>query len=365
MNIQLKEVTVKEITENYSDTADYGVFGYNGKLNIRPAYQREFVYKDKKRNAVIDTIIKGFPLNTMYWSKNEDGTYEVLDGQQRTISICQYVANVFSVLLDGKTRKFENLPNDIKERILSYKLMIYVCEGTESEKLDWFRIINIAGEKLTEQELRNAVYTGTWLTDAKRYFSKPKCAAQAIGNKYINGSPIRQAYLEKVLDWISGGKIDEYMSEHQHDSNANHLWHYFQCVIQWIERFFPTYRKELMLGLPWGSLYNKYKDAYFDKDELETEIIQLLNDEEVGNHKGIYQYLLTREEKHLSLRAFDAKIALMVYEQQKGVCPKCGKTFKFEEMEADHIIPWSKGGKTTIENCQMLCRHDNRVKSGK
>ena len=365
MNIQLKEVTVREITENYSETKEGAVFGYNGKLNIRPAYQREFVYKDKQRNAVIDTVFRNFPLNTMYWSKNEDGTYEVLDGQQRTISICQYVTNVFSITYDGKTRKFENLPNDIKERILSYKLMIYVCEGTESEKLDWFRIINIAGEKLYEQELRNAVYTGTWLSAAKTYFSKRGCPAYGMGNKYISGSPIRQDYLEKTLDWISGGKIDDYMAEHQHDPNANPLIDYYERVINWIERLFPTYRKELMLGLPWGVLYNKFKDNYYDRDELENNIQKLLNDTEVGNHKGICQYLLSGEEKHLSLRAFDAKIALMVYEQQKGVCPKCGKTFKFEEMEADHIIPWSKGGKTTIENCQMLCRHDNRVKSGK
>lgn len=365
MNIELKEITIQEIADQFIDSVEEGVFGYGGKLNIRPAYQREFVYKDKQRDAVIDTILHNFPLNTMYWSKNEDGTYEVLDGQQRTISICQYVNNDFSVQVDGMARKFMNLPNDLKEKILSYKLMVYVCEGTESEKLDWFKIINIAGEKLTDQELRNAVYTGTWLSDAKRYFSKRACPAYEMGNRYMTGDCIRQDYLEKTLKWISGGKIEEYMAEHQHDTNANPLWDYFQCVIQWIERVFPVYRKKLMQGLQWGELYNKFKDNYYDKDELERRITELIEDDEVTDKKGIYPYVLTGEEKYLNLRKFDDKIALAVYEKQKGICPICKKHFEFEEMEADHIIPWHDGGKTSIENCQMLCQHDNRVKSGK
>lgn len=365
MKIQIKEVTVREITEGYTDSAEGGVFGYGGLLNIRPAFQREFVYKDKQRDAVIETVRNGFPLNTMYWSKNKDGTYEVLDGQQRTISLCQYVANDFSITIDGMARKFMNLTNDMKEQILSYKLMIYVCEGDNEEKLAWFKVINIAGEKLTDQELRNAVYTGPWLTDAKRYFSKTKCPAYAIGQRYMSGSPIRQDYLAKTLEWISGDAIDTYMSDHQYDENANALWDYYQRIIQWIERIFPKYRKELMQGLPWGELYNKYKDVYYDKDQLEAEIQRLIDDEEVGCAKGIYPYVLTHDEKCLHLRTFDKKTARSVYEQQHGICPKCGKTFPLEEMEADHIVPWSKGGKTVRENCQMLCRHDNRVKSGK
>lgn len=363
MNIQQIEITVKEIAENYSDTAEGGVFGYNDKLNIRPPFQREFVYKDKQRDAVVGTIMKGFPLNTMYWSKNSDGTFEVLDGQQRTISICQYVHGAFSVMMDGKPRLFFNLPNDVKERILSYKLMIYVCEGSESEKLDWFRIINIAGEKLTEQELRNAVYTGSWLASAKRYFSKTMCAAYQIGSRYLNGSPIRQDYLETALDWMTDGHIEQYMAEHQNDPNANQLWDYFQQVIGWIERLFPTYRAKLMKGLPWGIYYNQFKDTYFDKDALESKICALMEDEEVTSQKGIYPYVLTGEEKHLSLRAFTPKQSQLAYHKQKGICPHCKKKFQIEEMEADHIIPWSQGGKTDQDNCQMLCRKCNRTKS--
>jgi uncharacterized protein with ParB-like and HNH nuclease domain len=195
-------------SEKYVDNAEEGVVGYNGKLNIRPKYQREFVYDDKKRNAVIDTICKDFPLNVMYWVKNEDGTFEVLDGQQRTISFCQYVKSDFSV----DNRAFHNLTNTEKEQILNYKLMVYFCEGNDKEKLDWFKIINIAGEKLTDQELRNAVYTGTWLTNAKSIFSKSNCAAYLLSKDYVNGSPIRQEILETALSWISNGEIEKYMS---------------------------------------------------------------------------------------------------------------------------------------------------------
>lgn len=363
MDIQLKEITVKEIAENYTDSQEGGVFGYNGKLNIRPPYQREFVYKDKQRDAVVDTIVNGFPLNTMYWSKNSDGTFEMLDGQQRTISICQYVQGAFSVLMNGKPRMFHNLPSDVQERILSYRLMIYVCDGSESEKLDWFRIINIAGEKLTEQELRNAIYTGTWLADAKRYFSKTGCPAYAIGNKYLNGVAIRQEYLETALKWMTEGHIEQYMAEHQNDPNANVLWDYFQRVIDWIERIFPIYRAKLMKGLPWGELFNRYHEKFWDKDELEKKISDLIDDEEVTNPKGIYPYVLTGHEKYLSLRAFTPKQAQVAYKKQKGICKICKHKFDIEEMEADHIIPWSQGGKTEQDNCQMLCRKCNRTKS--
>jgi hypothetical protein len=206
MTIELHEIFVKDIVDGYVDNQEEGVYGYGGRLNIRPKYQREFVYKDKQRDAVIETVRKNFPLNVMYWVKNGDA-YEVLDGQQRTISICQYVNNDFGI----EAMAWDNLTNDQQEQILSYKLMVYFCEGTDSEKLDWFRIVNIAGEKLFEQELRNAVYTGTWLTDAKRHFSKSGCAAYQIGKDYINGNTIRQDFLETALDWISSGNIEDYM----------------------------------------------------------------------------------------------------------------------------------------------------------
>jgi len=360
MKIELHEITVREVAENYVDNAEEGVIGYNGRLNIRPKYQREFVYDDKKRDAVIDTITKEFPLNVMYWVKNEDGTFEVLDGQQRTISFCQYVKGDFSV----NNRAFHNLTNTEKEKILNYKLMIYFCEGNDKEKLDWFKIINIAGEKLTDQELRNAVYTGTWLTSAKSIFSKSNCAAYLLSKDYVNGSPIRQEILETALSWISKGEIEKYMSVHQHDPNANELWTYYRNVIEWVKLTFTTYRKE-MKGIDWGSLYDKFKDKMFDAKKLEKEIQTLMMDDEVTAKKGIYPYVLTRNEKYLNIRTFSESQKREAYERQKGVCPVCKKKWKIEEMEADHITPWHLGGKTTAKNCQMLCKEDNRRKSGK
>jgi hypothetical protein len=360
MKIELKEITVRELANNYEDNAENGVVGFNGKLDIRPPYQREFIYKDKQRDAVIDTITKEFPLNVMYWAVQKDGTYEVIDGQQRTISICQYVNGDFAYMF----RYFHNLKNDEKEQILNYKLMVYVCSGEDSEKLQWFKTINIAGEKLTEQELRNAVYSGSWVADAKRYFSKNGCVAYQKGSDYINGSPIRQDYLETAIDWISEGHIEGYMSVHQHDPNASALWRYFQDVISWIKGTFTVYRKE-MKGIEWGFLYNKYKDEIYDTKKLEQQILTLIDDDEVQSVKGIYKYILTGEEKHLSLRQFDDKMKRKVYERQKGICTKCKKHFEITEMEGDHIIAWHQGGKTTEENCQMMCKLDNRTKSGK
>lgn len=362
MKIELHEITVREVEEGYVDNAEEGVIGYGGKLNIRPKYQREFIYDEKKRNAVIDTIRKNFPLNVMYWVKNEDGTFEVLDGQQRTVSFCQYVQGDFSVNIDGHTKAFHNLTNTEKEQILNYKLMVYFCEGNDKEKLDWFRIINIAGERLTDQELRNAVYTGPWLSDAKLKFSKSNCAAYLLAKDYVRGSPIRQEILETAIKWISKGKIEEYMSVHQHDPNANELWVYFRNVIEWVKLTFPKYRKE-MKGIHWGSLYDEYKDKIFDTAAFEQEIQDLMMDDDVTNKKGIYTYVLTRDEKHLSIRAFSQSQKSTAYERQGGLCAICGEHFKLKNMEADHITPWSKGGKTIPDNCQMLCQECNRRKS--
>ena len=360
MKIELHEITVREVAEKYVDNAEEGVVGYNGRLNIRPKYQREFVYDDKKRNAVIDTIRKDFPLNVIYWAKNEDGTFEVLDGQQRTISFCQYVIGDFSI----DNRAFHNLTNTEKEQILNYKLMVYFCEGNDKEKLDWFRIVNIAGEKLSDQELRNAVYTGTWLTNAKSIFSKSNCAAYLLSKDYVNGSPIRQEILETALSWIEHGEIEKYMSIHQHDPNANELWMYFRNVIDWVRLTFTTYRRE-MKGVDWGNLYDEFKVKIFDTEKIEQEIQVLMMDDDVTNKKGIYPYILIRNEKYLNIRAFSENQIRAAYERQKGVCIKCGKPFELREMEADHITPWYLGGKTIAENCQMLCKEDNRRKSGK
>ena len=359
MDIELKNITVRELVDSYEDNQEAGVVGFGGKLNIRPPYQREFVYSDKQREAVIDTVTKSFPLNTMYWAVAEDG-FEIIDGQQRTVSLCQYVDGVFSY----KDRYFHNLQKNEQEAVLNYELTVYRCQGTDSEKLDWFRTINIAGEKLTDQELRNAVYAGSWTADAKRYFSKTQCAAWQLADKYMAGSPIRQDYLETAISWITDSDIEGYMAKHQHDKSANPLWLYFQAVIGWVKAIFPKYRKE-MKGIPWGLLYNSFKDKKIDPKEFESEIARLMEDEDVTNKKGIYSYLLDGQEKHLNIRAFTPKQKREAYERQKGICPVEKKHYEIEQMEADHITPWHEGGKTTAANCQMLSKEANRRKGGK
>jgi hypothetical protein len=361
MKIELKEITIREVVEGYADNAEEGVVGYAGKLNIRPKYQREFVYDDKKRAAVIDTIHKNFPLNVMYWAENDDGTFEVLDGQQRTISFCQYIEGIFPVIFNGRPMFFHNLTPAEQDQTLDYKLMIYFCEGNDREKLDWFKIINIAGEKLTDQELRNAVYTGTWLTHAKSIFSRSNCAAYLLSKDYVSGSPIRQEILETAIKWKNKGDIEGYMSANQHDPNANELWTYFQGVVNWINLTFTTYRKE-MKGVDWSTLYDNFSSETFDTSKLELEIQGLMMDDDVTNKKGVYTYVLTRNEKYLSIRAFTEGQKRAAYEKQNGICAICDKRFELKQMEADHITPWSTGGKTSAENCQMLCKECNRRK---
>jgi len=361
VKVELNEITVREVAKGYVDSAEEGVVGYDGQLDIRPKYQREFVYDEKKRNAVIDTIRKEFPLNVMYWVVTDQGTYEVMDGQQRTISFCQYVNGDFSIPVDDHPMAFHNLPKSLQDQILDYRLMVYFCSGTDKEKLDWFRIINIAGERLTDQELRNAVYTGPWLTHAKTIFSKTNCAAYLLAHKYVNGTPIRQEYLQTAISWLSGGHIEQYMASHQHDPNANELWSNFQAVISWVELTFTTYRKEVK-GLDWGSLYNRFKAGLYDTAKLEDEIKALMVDDDVTNKKGIYPYVLSRDEKYLAIRQFTEAQRREGYERQDGICPKCGQGFEINQMEADHITPWSKGGKTNAANCQLLCLEDNRRK---
>jgi hypothetical protein len=360
MNIDLKEITVNDLTDGFKDNAEAGVVGYRGKLDIRPPYQREFIYKDKQRDAVIETVRNDFPLNVMYWAAREDGQFEVIDGQQRTLSVCQYVNGDFSI----KGLAFHNLQNDHQQQILDYKLMVYFCSGTDSEKLEWFKTINIAGEKLTDQELRNAVYAGPWTADAKRYFSKTGCVAYGLASDYLRGSPIRQEYLETAIDWQSEGKIEEYMSQHQHDANASVLWHYFQGVINWAKATFPKYRKE-MKGVEWGTLFNRFQGQSLDTDKLEKQVATLMMDEDVTRKSGIYPYVLDGDESHLNIRAFSDNMKREAYERQKGICPKCANHFEVGGMEADHIKPWHEGGKTNAANCQMLCKDDNRRKSGK
>ena len=362
MQIELKKITVRDLVDDYHDDGEGGVRGYGGKLDVRPPFQREFVYKAKQRDAVIETINKVFPLNVMYWAVRQDGTYEVIDGQQRTISVAQYVKGDYS--LDG--RYFFNLQDDEQERILNYVLQVYVCAGSASEKLAWFRIINIAGEKLTDQELRNAVYAGPWVSDAKRYFSRSQGPAYAVGNKYVKGSPIRQEYLETAIQWIKdeGQTVEEYMAGHQHDKTATALWSHFQSVINRVEAVFPNYRNE-MKGVDWGGLYGQLKDESLDPERLEADVARLIIDDDVTKKAGIYPYLLTGEEKNLNIRLFTDAMKRKAFERQNGICGSCDKAFEMPDMQADHITPWSEGGKTNEENCQMLCKDCNRRKSNK
>jgi hypothetical protein len=358
MNISIKEIKIRELVEGYIDLGDDGVYGYSKRLDIRPPYQREFIYDEKKRNSVIDTVVKEYPLNVMYWAVREDGGYEIIDGQQRTLSLCKYISGDFSF----NNLYFHNLQYEQKEKILDYKLMVYWCSGTDTEKLEWFRTINIAGEKLTDQELKNAVYHGTWVTDAKRYFSKNQGPAYQIGNKYLKGSAIRQEYLETAIEWISGGSVDDYMAINQHRETAEELWIYFNEVIDWVKRLFPNYRNE-MKSIDWGLLYNEYKRGTYLPTQLEAQVAKMMEDDEIGKKSGIYYFVFDGKEKHLNLRSFTASEKRGGYERQNGICAWCKEYFEIEEMEADHIIPWSIGGKTTIDNLQLLCVNCNRTKS--
>ena len=362
MHIEQRKVTVREVTENYFNDAEEGVTGYSERLDIRPKYQREFVYKDTQRDEVIRSVMRGLPLNVIYWAKIGEDAYELLDGQQRTIFLCEYIDGSFSV--DDKY--FGNLPDDIQKLILDYELFVYVCDGTDSEKLEWFKIINIAGERLTDQELRNAVYAGSWVTDAKRYFSKSGCAADTFAGDYLKGSSIRQEYLETAISWAADKEnisIEEYMARSQHKPTAQVLWSYFRSVIEWVKSIFPKVRKE-MKGLPWGIYYNEHgtRDD-LNPQKLEQNVQILLGDEDVTKKSGIYEYLLTGDERTLSIRAFDRRDKQAAYERQNHICPLCGEEFEFDDMHGDHIIPWSKGGRTIAENCQMLCRDCNIKKT--
>lgn len=373
MTINQIEVTVGEITRGYINNDEQGVRGYDGQLDIRPPYQREFIYSEKEQQAVINTVLLGYPLNVMYWVKRSEGAecpYEVMDGQQRTLSLCEYVAGKFS--FDFKN--FFNQPEDVQKKILNYPLTIYVCEGEPSEKLEWFKTINIAGKALNEQEINNAIYAGPFVSDAKRHFSKSNCGAYRLGKDLVNGTPIRQDFLKKALEWMAEhetrmGKrqsVVGYMAEHQHDPNANNLWTYFQNVLNWaITNFEMKKFKKIMKGLDWALLYDRYHQKTLNTAEMWKQISALMLDGEIQKQQGIIPYVLTGDEHYLDLRAFPEDIKNAVWEKQNHICPHCGKEFDFEFMEGDHITPWREGGRTVIENCQMLCKECNRRKGCK
>lgn len=368
MNIEFKSIPIRDLIAGYSNDPEIGVRGYNGKLDIRPPYQREFRYDEAQKRAVINTIMKGFPLNIMYWSVVNDNEYEMIDGQQRTLSICEFYTHDFNIVDNDRGVLFFNtLTDEEKEQFLNYKLTVYFCSGTDKEKLDWFRVINIAGEKLLDQELRNAVYVGPFVTDARRHFSKNGCPAYKAGGDYMTGKLEEQAYLETILKWAArkdNMTIDKYMAVHQFEPNANKLWSYYMQIITWVRSTFIKYRKE-MKGLDWGALYDEFGDGIYDTAALENQIHDLMEDDEIMKKSGIYRYVLSGDLRDLSFRTFDKKQKREAYERQQGICVHCGKHFELEEMEADHITPWKEGGITVAENCQMLCRNCNRVKGGK
>ena len=362
MKIEPHTITVRDLVAGYVNSEEEGVVAYGGKLDVRPKYQREFIYSDAEQKAVIDTVTKGYPLNVMYWAVREDGTYEVMDGQQRTLSICEYVAGKFDYFF----RYFSNLSSEEQNRILDYGLTIYFCEGGDDEKLEWFKTINIAGKELTDQELLNAVYAGPWTADMKRFFSKPTGPAYTLANRYLKGEPIRQDYMETVLEWISDGCVKSYMALHQHDTTAMSEWLYFKGVIDWVQTLFPKYRRE-MKGLDWGGMFRLYGKNKYDPATMENDIQRLMADDDVQKKSGIYEYLLSGREREsaLSIRKFTESQKRAAFERQGGTCRICGRRFSYEEMEGDHIVPWSKGGKTVPDNLQMLCRRDNALKSNR
>ena len=388
MNIDLVNIRVKDVFNGYIDKDDDGAFAYEGRLAIRPPYQRNYVYDQKQAEAVIQTALKGYPLNVMYWVltegsysvtqekeliPSEDARFEVLDGQQRTISLMQFLDHKFDISLNGKRGYWDSLADDQLENLHNYPLMVYICTGTESEKLDWFEIVNIGGEKLTPQELLNKAYTGEWLTAAKKIFSMRKCVAKRLSDKYIKGDPNRQQLLEIALKGISELKgikdHSGYMALHKSDHDADELWQYFQDVINWAQKIFPIYYA-YMKGLNWCHLYNTYHMNTYNSSQMATAVKRLHDDEDVDRNAGIYEFLLCKDTdpfagRLLNLRTFEKRDKMTAYSRQNGICPVCHQHFEYDEMEGDHIIPWSKGGKTVPENCQMLCRNCNAKKSDK
>ena len=380
MEITRKSITIRELCEGYVNESETqiedAVKAYGGKLCVRPAFQRAFVYDKKQENAVIDTAMKGFPLNIMYWVDNGDGTYDCLDGQQRTISLCNFVDGVSSFeapwFNSGKKNyihTIQRIDPDLYERFMNYELEVYICRGAKADRMEWFKTINIAGEELSPQELRNANYVSKWLTDAKRYFSKAngnaKCPAENVGSMYTKANANRQELLEQVITWYIDSKKDEdicqYMDEHINDDNAIELWNYFNDVINWIETLFPGTYDKGMASINWGHLYNKYHDEEFDSDALVNkfnELIEFKASKELDVSVGkIVEYCITRDENLLKHRAFSEAQRTTLYNRQKGICPDCGKHFIKADMHAHHIVPWYSGGITELTNGVMLCKN--------
>lgn len=380
------DITIADICKGfvYNEYEGKGLFGLSGKLTIQPEYQRNYIYADGKRDvAVIDSILKGYPLGLIYFTKVAEDKYEVLDGQQRITSFGRYVTGKFAIKDDNDIpRYFVGLPTDLQDKIMQTKLTIYICEGTESEIKEWFKTINIAGVPLNEQELSNAIHSGPFVTKAKEEFSNSQNANIQKWSAYVSGNVIRQDYLRTALEWVSKGNIDDYMSRHRYDTNINELKTYFNSVIDWVSSIFMDV-DSTMCGLNWGDLYEKYHHNAYDTQAVSALVQELLADFYVKDKKGIYEYILggCTDKKLLNIRIFDEPTKKSVYTTQtaaakeQGVsnCPLCAigsdgnrtRIWKQSEMDADHVTAWSKDGATDINNCQMLCKTHNRAKGNK
>ena len=362
-----------------------GLFGLDGQLIIQPEYQRNYIYGGTGRDvAVVESLLKGYPLGLLYFVKNKDGMYEVLDGQQRITSFARFVNNSwpFSIHINGKPYHFDALPDDKKKLITEAPLTIYVCEGEPSEIQEWFETINIAGVPLVKQELRNAAYHGPFVTQAREVFSNTGNSNMNRWQTYVKGDPKRQAILETALDWVSEGEIDEYMAAHRNDTNIDELKRHFDTVIDWVDKVFE-YTGSEMCGLDWGRLYCEYHKNAYSKDKVAERVEALLDDSQVTDKKGIFEYILGKEknERLLNIRVFDKKTIKSVYRKQTADakandtsnCPLCAighdvnakRIYKESEMDADHVTAWSKGGATDEANCQMLCKTHNRAKGNR
>ena len=382
----LTDITVEDICKGfvYNELEGKGLFGWGGKLTIQPEYQRNYIYADGKKDvAVVRSLMSGYPLGLIYFVKTADGRYEVLDGQQRITSFGRFRTGKLAVKdANGMEQYYDGLADDLKERISGAKLTIYVCEGEESEIKEWFKTINIAGVPLNEQELLNAIYSGTFVSAAKEEFSNSQNANVQKWSAYISGSVNRQDFLKTALDWVSKGNIDGYMSKHRFDTDINELKTYFNSVIDWISGVFSDVENE-MRGLEWGRLYETYHKTPYDPVEVSNKVQTLMADPFVKNKKGIFEYVLGGEQdtKLLDIRIFEEGTKRSVYtiqtkmatEQGVSNCPLCAmgheanrtRIWKLNEMDADHVSAWSKGGATDISNCQMLCKTHNRAKGNK
>ncbi len=381
------EWTVRDICQGfvYNEYEGKGLSGLNGKLTIQPKYQRHYIYNDGKKDvAVIDLLLKEYPLGLIYFNKTKDGQLEVLDGQQRITSFGRFVTGKLTILFNGRETDFTGLPEEKKELVLNSKLVVFVCEGEEHEILDWFQTINIVGVKLNDQEKRNAVFCGPFVDAAKAVFSNTLNANIQKWSHYVRGDVKRQEYLERAIQWISNAKgvsVDKYMSSHRYDTSIVELESYFNSVIDWIAGTFQM--DDYMCGLEWGRLYEEYYSRHYDLTQLNNRIRELLLDESIGKRSNIYEYVLggETEPRLLEVRIFEESTKKLVYARQtasakeQGIsnCPLCAlgndsnrtRIYKLGEMDADHVTAWSHGGATSIENCQMLCKTHNRAKGNK